>query len=97
MTFVQRLVREPNLVLGLIAAGLSLAVLFGVDITKEQMAGIGVFVGALFALVRYLTTPSSEVVAQLKPGETTPQAGAAAPVKDGTPVLVTKVDGTPLR
>ena len=96
MTLVRKLVREPNLILGVLTAALSLAVLFGVDLTPEQLAGIGVFVGALVALVRFATTPAAEVVAQLKPGETTPEAGSAAPVQNGTPVLVTKLDGTPL-
>lgn len=85
MTFIQKLVREPALTLGVITAGLSLAVLFGVDLSGEQMAGTGVFVGSLFALTRYLTTPSSEVVVQEKlPGE--PTAGAASALPTGTPV-----------
>lgn len=93
MTFVQRLVREPALTLGVITAGLSLAVLFGVDITSEQMAGVGVFVGAVFALTRYLTTPASEVVAQLKPGNTVAEAGSAATVPNGTGVVVIDLHG----
>jgi hypothetical protein len=85
---ITRLVREPNLVLGVVVTGLSLLVLFGVSLTTDQMAGIGVFLGALIALVRYLTTPASEVVAQLKPGNTLPEAGPASTVPDGTPVKV---------
>ena len=64
---LSRLSREPNLILGVITAGLSLAVLFGVAISTEQMAGIGIFIGAVFALVRYLTTPAGEVLASVKP------------------------------
>ena len=67
MKFVNKVVREPALTLGVITAGLSLAVLFGVDISGDQMAGIGVFVGSVFALTRYLTTPTAEVIAQKKP------------------------------
>lgn len=93
MTFVQRLVREPALTIGVITAGLSLAVLFGVDITSEQMAGVGVFIGAVFALTRYLTTPASEVVAQLKPGKITAEAGSAATVPNGTGVVVIDLHG----
>lgn len=93
MTLVQRLVREPNLILGVVVTGLSLLVLFGVQLTTDQMAGIGVFLGAVIALVRYLTTPASEVVAQLPPGKTTPEAGPAAKdVPNGTPVSVDPVD-----
>jgi hypothetical protein len=87
MTVVQRLVREPNLVLGVLTTGLALAVLFGADLSTEQMAGIGAFVGALIILIRFITTPSSEVVVQEKPsGELV--AGPAAPVTTGNPVLV---------
>lgn len=88
MTLVQRLSREPNLILGVVVAGLSLLVLFGVDLSTEQMAGIGVFLGAVIALVRFITTPAGEVAAQLKPGNTVPEAGPAAVVPDGTPVSV---------
>ena len=88
MNIWQRLTREPNLILGVITAGLSLAVLFGVDISTEQLAGIGVFVGAVVALLRFVVTPSGEVVAQQKPGEDVPSAGPAAPIEDGTPVVV---------
>lgn len=86
--FITKLSREPALVLGVITAGLSLAVLFGVDLSAEQIAGVGVFFGALFALTRYLTTPASEVVAQLPPGSAAPVAGPASDIPNGTPVEV---------
>lgn len=87
MTLTQRLVREPALILGVLTAGLSLAVLFGVPLTTDQLAGIGVFVGALVALIRFVTTPASEVVVQEKPsGEVI--AGPAAVTPTGTPVAV---------
>lgn len=87
-SFVSKLVREPALTLGVITAGLSLAVLFGVNISGDQMAGIGIFVGSAFALTRYLTTPSSEVVVQEKAnGQTV--AGGAASIQTGTPVNAT--------
>lgn len=87
MTLVKRLTREPNLILGVLTAGLSLLVLFGVHLSSEQMAGIGIFVGALVALVRFVTTPASEVVVQQKPsGEVV--AGQAASTPTGTPIAV---------
>jgi len=87
MNIVQRLVREPNLILGVITAGLSLLVLFGVDLSTEQMAGIGIFIGALVALIRFVTTPAAEVVVQEKPsGEVV--AGQAASTPTGTPIAV---------
>lgn len=87
MNFLQKLTREPNLILGVVTAGLSLLVLFGVDLTTEQMAGVGLFLGALIALVRYLTTPSVEVAVQDKPNVGL-VAGQAAPMPTGTPVDV---------
>ena len=87
MTVWQRLTREPALILGLVTAGLSLAVLFGAPISPEQIAGVGVFLGALIALLRFVLTPSSEVIAQEKPdGQVV--AGAATWVPDGRPVDV---------
>lgn len=87
MTLMQRLSREPALILGLVTAGLSLAVLFGATITVEQIAQIGVFLGALISLLRFISTPSSEVIAQEKPGGQV-VAGAAAWVDDGREVEV---------
>lgn len=92
MTLVQRLVREPNLILGLLTAGLSLLVLFGVNLTGEQMAGIGLFVGALVSLIRFVTTPAAEVAAQVDPATGDASAGPAANVENGTPVNVITAD-----
>lgn len=84
---VTKLVREPNLILGVVVTGLSLAVLFGADITSDQMAGVGIFLGAVIALVRYLTTPAGEVLVQEKPnGDVV--AGAALPAIQGKKVDV---------
>lgn len=86
-TFIAKLVREPALTLGVLTAFLSLLVLFGVPLSGDQMAGIGIFVGSLFALTRYLTTPSAEVVVQEKPsGDIV--AGEASSVPTGTLVDV---------
>lgn len=86
---VQRLVREPNAVLGFIGAVLNLAVLFGWDLSAEQIAGVNVAFAALVILVRQVVTPWQDVVARRLPGEAT-EAGPAASVPTGTPVeLVT--------
>lgn len=85
--FIAKLVREPALTLGVLTAGLSLLVLFGVPLTGDQMAGIGIFVGAVFALTRYLTTPTTEVVAQVKPNGDVVTGGATA-LPPGTAVDV---------
>jgi hypothetical protein len=93
VTVIQRITREPNLILGVVTAGLSLAVIFGVDLSAEQVASVGVFIGAIVALVRFITTPADEVAAQITPGNTEAKAGPAAKVADGTPVEVITHEG----
>ena len=94
MSLWARIGREPNAITGLILAGVSLAVLFGWDLTSEQQAGIGIFLGAVVVAIRWLTTPAGEVVAQQKPDDVV-RAGPAAergpgPIPQGAPVeLVT--------
>lgn len=85
---LQRVTRESSAILGLVTSGLSLAVLFGVNLSVDQMAGIGLFLGALIALLRVINTPASEVVAQQKPGGGAPVAGPASTIQTGTPVVV---------
>lgn len=100
---IGRVVREPALILGVVTAGLSLAVLFGAPLSAEQIAGVGVFVGALVALLRFVTTPSNEVLAQVKPsGEvvagkaTTLPTGQALEVDDtGDPAVVLPIPVDP--
>lgn len=77
-----KITREPALIVGVVTSGLGLAVLFGLELTKDQISGVVVFLGALMALVRFLTTPASEVVVQVKPGGEV-VAGEAAVVKTG--------------
>lgn len=88
-----RITREPALILGVVTSGLSLAVLFGLDLTAEQLAQVGVFLGALMTLVRFLTTPASEVVAQVKPDGSV-VAGDASAAQTGTPLPTLDVGGT---
>lgn len=88
MTLWQRITREPAAILGVITAGAGLAVLFGLDLSTEQTAGITAFAGVLMVLIRQIVTPASEVAAQLKPGASLPVAGPAATVTDGAPVTV---------
>jgi FtsH-binding integral membrane protein len=85
-TPLRRITREPALALGVVVAGLGLLVLFGVHLSKEQIGGIVTFLGAVVALLRFLLTPSSEVVVQQTPDG--PVAGAAAEVATGAPVAV---------
>lgn len=85
---IKRVTREPAALLGLVTATVGLVILFGVDLTEAQTAGILTFVGALVVLLRFLVTPSSEVAAQELPsGEVV--AGPASAVVDGLPVNVT--------
>lgn len=51
--------REPALLLGLVQAGLSLAIGFGLNLTGDQVALIMAFTSALFAvIVRQNVTPN---------------------------------------
>lgn len=93
MNLLQRIGREPNAITGVITAAINLLVLFSlIHPTLDQLAGINTFLGAVFFFVRWLTTPSAEVVAQRQPGEAT-KAGPAAEsgpgfIPVGTPVEV---------
>jgi hypothetical protein len=88
MTLLQRITREPTLILGLVTATIALVVAFGIDLTKEQTGAIFGFVAALILLLRWLVTPAAEVVVQQKPGDPAPIAGPAAIVTTGAPVSV---------
>lgn len=79
-------VREPALITGVITAGLGLLVLFGVDLSKEQIGGIVLFLGTVMALLRYVLTPSAEVVVQDTPRG--PVAGSASELETGQPIAV---------
>lgn len=82
---IARLVREPALILGVITTGFGLAALFGLPVTEQQIAGVVAFVGAVVALLRFLTVPASEVVVQEKPGGQL-VAGPASEAPTGTKV-----------
>jgi hypothetical protein len=57
-TALQNLFRYPNLILGIIRAGLAMAVGFGAGLTGEQVALVVVFAEAVFtALSTALSTP----------------------------------------
>ncbi len=90
MTLTQRITREPALITSAIRAVLYCAVLFGLDLTVEQIAGVLLAVEAVLALLtRAVVTPSAEVVASRKPGDPIAVAGPATGVAaDGEPVVV---------
>lgn len=92
---IGRLVREPALVLGVVTAAFGIATAAGLDLTPELTGAIVAFLGALMALVRFLTTPSSEVLAQVKPsGDVV--AGPATTLPTGSELAVdTRGDLTP--
>lgn len=91
---LERILREPNLISSAVVAVLNSAVLFGLDWSAEQIAGLNVAVVAVLAIAtRAMSTPTSEVVAQLRPGRHGDQvavavAGQASPYATGTPVDV---------
>lgn len=88
MNLVQRISREPVAIAGVLIALYSVSVAFDVLVlTNEQYGAIGGLLGAVVFFLRWLTTPSSEVVAQEKPGEL-PTAGPASDIETGRPVIV---------
>lgn len=91
MNIIQRIVREPVLIIGLLTALFGVLTVFGLDLSKDQIGSIVVLAGAIMAVLRFVTTPSSEVVVQKKPAQV-PTAGKAAEfVPAGKPVGVTLV------
>lgn len=94
MTLLQRIAREPNAILGVLVAGYGLLVVFNVLVlTAQQVGGVTAFGGALVVLLRWLVTPSSEVMIQRRPEDPMPIAGAASMYETGSPVLI---DVTPI-
>lgn len=89
---IARLVREPALLLGVVTTAFGLAALLGLPISEQQIAGVVAFVGALVALLRFLTVPAAEVVVQEKPdGQLV--AGPASVVPTGA--VLEQVDASP--
>lgn len=89
MNIIQRLVREPVLIIGLLTALFGVLVVFGVSLTEGQIGAIVVLAGAIMAVLRFVTTPASEVVVQKKPDEVATAGKAADNVPNGAPVAVT--------
>lgn len=95
MTILNRVAREPNALLGVVVALYGILVAFHVLVLNAQQVGaVTAFGGALVIALRWITTPSSEVVAQKKPGESV-VAGPAAEINNGLPVQVTAVGPQP--
>lgn len=66
MTILERIYREPAALLGFVTAALGILLLLSV-LSPELAGGIVTLVGALVALLRYVVTPSAEVIAQHRP------------------------------
>lgn len=90
MTILQRIAREPNAVIGLIVGAYGVLVAFHVlSLTAGQVGAFTTLGGAVVFLLRWVTTPSAEVVAQRTPGHAVAVAGPASPIADGSAVSVT--------
>lgn len=85
---VKKIAREPVLITGVVTTFFGMLVAFGVDLTNEQSGSVVAFIGVVMMLLRAITTPTSEVVAQQKPDQATPQAGPKASLPNGTDVVV---------
>lgn len=95
MTLMQRLIRESVLITGLVTAIFGMLAAFGLDLTSEQTGSITAVLGLVFMLLRQVSTPTSEVVAQQKPDQSVPQAGPKAGIANGTDVVVVPADRLP--
>lgn len=95
MTIWQRIARNPVAIVGLGTALYGVLVAFGVlELTVEQTGALTSLAGAVFFALRWLVTPSSEVVATLRPDEVVPVAGPALDgVPDGESVYVHRILG----
>lgn len=94
MTIAQRIAREPALITSAVRAVLYCGVLFGLDLSVEQIAGVVLSLEAVLALVtRALSVPASEVVAQKTPGQVIPTAGPASDVANGADVHIVEILG----
>lgn len=89
MSVIQRISREPVAIAGVLLAAYGVLVAFDVlTLTDTQMGALTTLGGAIVFAIRWLTTPSSEVVAVQPPDAATPRAGAASDVTTGAPVAV---------
>lgn len=95
MTIWQRIAREPNAIAGVILAVYGLLVAFEVLVlTATQFGAVTGFGGAVVILLRWLTTPAAEVVAQKAPDQVVPVAGPALEgVENGSAVHVREILG----
>lgn len=51
---------EPVAATSLVVAGGNLAILFGANLSGEQVGGINIFLGALIMFLRWLLVPAAE-------------------------------------
>lgn len=78
MSYLQKVLRVPNLVIGAVTALFNMLNILGVyNLSADQLASVNLFLGAVFALVTAVVTPSNEVIAQQKPGEPVKATGTA--------------------
>lgn len=92
---IDKVKREPALLLGLLGAGFALAAAFGFDLSKEQTGAITGFVVVLLSIItRQSVTPNVSVAAEELHGgangvpDHVLVAGEAADVITGAPVEV---------
>lgn len=89
MTILQRIAREPVALSGVVVALYGAAIVFGyIHPTPEQTGALSILGGAVLGALRWLLTPSSEVLVQRRPGDPMPIAGKAAIWRTGRPVNV---------
>ena len=90
MTIWQRIAREPAAAIGIVSAAYGAAVVFGlIAPTAEQTGALAILGGALVGGLRWIVTPSSEVIVQQVSADEPTIAGAGlGGIKTGDPVIV---------
>lgn len=93
MKALRLLADNSTAVLGWLTSLLGLLVLFGVHVSKDQMAGVVAFAGATIGLLALvLTTAKRTVVARVASGGGV-VTGQAAVAATGSPALLTETKG----
>jgi hypothetical protein len=73
---------EPTLILGVVSAGVALAVGFGLNVTTQQAALIQTFVIAVLALINRSQVTSATTLQAMTPQTLAVAQGTPEPVKD---------------
>lgn len=95
MKYLQMIVDNSTSVLAWLTALFGLLVLFGLDLTDDQLGGVMVFAGATIGLLAAIVTTAKRTVVTSVDSSGVIRAGAAAtaPTGSATPVIAEPATG----